>query len=305
MRPRRRALALGITCIAAMRGPAFAELPPLIPAPHIPAPHIPALADPPFPRIAAPVFPSSGPGASDSARLELALQQFAFGDYEGVVRELEVLVERGRKMHLPAPDRLEALRAYGIACAMVDRRTAAEGAFLLLLEAAPDTLLDPALVRPEAVEIFDAVRARNRDTLFAAYRRGRGRRYAVLNLLPPAGQLQNRDFTKGYALLGTEIALVALNLTTGLLLRSWEGEHQDFPGHEAAARALRPVNWLSFGALIGVVVYGIIDGFVIGHRRNKEERAVEKRLRGQILTAAERFAERLVLDASGGLGVRF
>ncbi len=293
---------------------ANADRPPLIPPPVSdardrakPVLESPVLDGPVLesPVLDGPVFGSSGPGASDAARLAIALQRFDFGDYQGVVRELEVLVERGARTTLARADRLEVLRAYGIACVMVDRRTAAEGAFLLLLEAAPETRLDPHLVRPEAVEVFDAVRARNRDALWAAYRRGRGRRYAVLNLLPPAGQLQNRDFKKGYALLGVELALLALDITSGVLLTNWEGEHQDFPGHESAAKALRPVNWVSFGGLIGVVLYGIIDGFVVGHRRAVEERMVEKHLRGQVLRPAPRFADRLIFDAGGELGVRF
>jgi hypothetical protein len=171
---------------------------------------------------------------------------------------------------------LEALRAYGISCVLVDRKTAAEGAFLLLLQADPGAHLDRSLVRPEAVAVFDAVRARNRDALLSAYKKGRRKRYAILNLLPPAGQLQNRDFKKGYTLLGVELALLGLNVTSGSLLYAWRGDHQDFPGHEDTARALRPVNWVSFGALITVVAYGIIDGIVVGHRRTLEERAVER-----------------------------
>jgi len=191
---------------------------------------------------------------------------------------LAALVERGARS-LPRGDRLEALRAYGIASVLVGRPTAAEGAFLLLLEADPAAYLDPVLVRPEAVAVFDGVRARHREALLAAYRKGRHRRYAVLNLIPPAGQLQNRQYKKGYALLGVELLLLGLNVTSGSLLYAWRGDHQDFPGHEAAAEVLRPVNWVSFAALASVLIYGIVDGFVVGHRQAAEERAVEERFR--------------------------
>jgi hypothetical protein len=212
-------------------------------------------------------------------QLRHALDRFEFGDYASVVSELAALIDDGGGRALTRADRLEALRAYGIACVLVGRPTAAEGAFLLLLEADPSARLDARLVRPEAVAVFDTVRVRARDSLLAAYRKGRGRRYAVLNLLPPAGQLQNRDYKKGYALLGVELALLGLNITSGSLLYNWHGSAQSFADHESAVRALRPVNWVSFGALIGVVVYGIIDGFVVGHRRSVDEHATEQKLR--------------------------
>lgn len=195
-----------------------------------------------------------------------------------MIAELEALIpaesEVGRR--LERSDRHEALRAYGIACALVQRTTAAEGAFLLLLDVDPQARLDPELVRPEAVALFEDVRLRRQQALVAVYRKARGRRYLVLNLLPPAGQLQNKQYAKAYTVLGLEIGLLGLNLVSGSLLYAWRGDHQDFPGHEDSARALRPTNWVSFGALLAVVVYGVVDGFVIGHRRGLEERAAER-----------------------------
>ena len=179
-----RASLVSLLCAAAVASPspARAELPPLVEA--TPTQSGGQLApEPPRPQV----------------RLAAALHRFEFGDYEGVVAELESLLEslvEPRSTTLSRADRLEALRAYGISCALIGRRTSAEGAFLLLLEADPGTTMDPALVRPEAVQVFDEVRTRNRATLRAAYTRGRGRRHALLNLLPPAGQLQNHDYQK-------------------------------------------------------------------------------------------------------------
>jgi hypothetical protein len=253
-----------------------------------------------LPRVHAdepPLAPLVAPPASDADRLKLALQRFEFGDYEAVVAELGALVELGAHS-LERDDRLEALRAYGIACAMTGRPTAAEGAFGLLVDADPNLRLDPALVRPEAVSLFERVRTHKRDTLLAAYRKGRRKRYAVLNLLPPAGQMQNRQYGKGYAVLGFEIALLALDVTSGSLLYAWQGDHKDFPGHEDSARKLRPLNWVSFGALLSVVLYGVIDGFVVGHRRDVEERELDQKfLRGSKVS--------LSLDSNSTFGIRF
>ena len=93
---------------------------------------------------------------SPSAALQRARDEFDFGKYEEVVAGLRPLVEAlelARELPEKA-DRLEALRVYGIACTLTGRRTAAEGAFLLLLREEPSTQLDPALVRPEAVAFF-------------------------------------------------------------------------------------------------------------------------------------------------------
>jgi hypothetical protein len=100
-----------------------------------------------------------------------------------------------------------------------------------------------------------------------------------------------------------ELALLALNITSGSLLYAWRGDHQDFPGHESAARALRPVNWVSFGALISVVVYGIIDGFVVGRRRACEERSQEEQLLHT--PQVRRSVPSIALDVGDTIGVRF
>lgn len=235
------------------------------------------------------------PAAAPATRLRTALERFEFGDYAAVIVELESLVERGAR-ELPSADRLEALRAYGISCVLMGRATAAEGAFLLLLEADPRAHLDPAIVRPEAVAVFERVRARRNATLLSAYRRGRTKRYVVLNFIPPAGQFQNRQYGKAYSLLGFELGLLATNITSGALLYAWRGENQDFPGHEDGARLLRPLNWVSFGVLVSCALYGIVDGLIVGRRMSSEERLVEGRL----------SSRRSAWDLTGpGLGVRF
>src|ERR1700748_3592077 len=66
-----------------------------------------------------------------------ALERFDFGDYEGVVTRLRPIVENGARELPLQVDRIEALRIYGIACTLTDRKTAAEGAFLLLLREEP------------------------------------------------------------------------------------------------------------------------------------------------------------------------
>lgn len=207
-----------------------------------------------------------------------ALDEFDFGDYQSVVNRLRPLAENGAR-ELPNPaDRLEALRIYGIACTLTDRQTAAEGAFLLLLREQPAMRLDPELVRPEAVEFFEEVRARHRKELVAAYRQGRPRYYYVLDLIPTAGQFQNHEWKKGVAIGTTELLLLGSTILTGSLLSSWQGADHTFAGHTSAYAPLRDVDIISFSLLLGVTVYGIIDSFVVGAQQQKHERQREIQL---------------------------
>jgi hypothetical protein len=225
-----------------------------------------------------------------------AEEKFDFGRYEDVVALLRPLVESGGQQLPRKADRVEALRIYGIACTLTRREQAAEAAFLLLLREEPRTRLDAALVPDEAVRFFDKVRERYRAELVAAYRKNRGHRYWFLNLLPPIGQFQNRQWRKGLGLGAAELALLAADLTTGLLLQRWEGADHTFKNHRQAASELMPLNWISFAGLISVFVYGVVDGLVVNRRLDREER----RAADKLFTRAP--AWRLGAD---GLAVRF
>jgi len=218
--------------------------------------------------------------ASPADALKRARDEFDFGNYESAVGRLRPLVEAlelSRELPEKA-DRLEALRVYGIACTLTGRRTAAEGAFLLLLREEPSTELDPALVRPEAVAFFGEVRARHRAELLAAYRKNRRPYYWALDLIPLAGQMQNRQWKKAIVFGALELALLATNVTTGALLAHYEQTDHSFTGHAGAFEPLRDVNWISFGALLAVTTSGIVDAFVVGARRSERDRQAEARL---------------------------
>jgi hypothetical protein len=218
--------------------------------------------------------------ASPADALKRARDEFEFGNYEGTVGRLRPLVEALElSRELPdKADRLEALRVYGIACTLTGRRTAAEGAFLLLLREEPSTELDPALVRPEAVAFFGEVRARHRAELLAAYRKNRRPYYWPLDLIPLVGQLQNRQWKKAIIFGSIELALLATSITTGVLLGNYEQTDHSFTGHTGAFEPLRDVNWISFGALLTVTAAGIVDAFVVGARRSERDRQAEARL---------------------------
>ncbi|MGZ3443195.1 MAG: hypothetical protein ACXVDD_26925 [Polyangia bacterium] len=226
----------------------------------------------------APIAP--GPDAA----LRSARDEFDYGNYEAVVARLRPLVEALELVReLPQKaDRLEALRVYGIACTLTGRKTAAEGAFLLLLREEPSTRLDAALVRPEAVAFFDEVRARHRAELLSAYRKNRRPHYWALDLIPLAGQMQNRQWKKAIVFGAIELLLLATNITTGALLAHYEGDTHDFMPNGVDRtklyEPLRDVNWISFGLLLGVTAGGIVDAFIVGGRRAERDRQTEARL---------------------------
>lgn len=171
-------------------------------------------------------------------------------------------------------DRAEAHRLRGLAHFFLEQFDDAEADFVAYLKLDLDAGLDPSQYPPEAVTFFEDVRSRHAAELRAL--RPRQRQWRLLNLLPPGGQIQNRHYTKAWVIGGAELALAATHITSYLVLRSWcrrddftcVSDGSDVPD---AARRLRAVNYLSGVALIGVYVYGVIDGFR-GFRRSTKER---------------------------------
>lgn len=167
---------------------------------------------------------------------------------------------------LPAVDRAEAWRIHGLASFFLERFDEAEAAFLSYLQLEFDGRLDPALVPPEAIVFFEDVRARHAAELRAYRPKPQSKRYRALNLLPPAGQLQNGHRTKGWVIAGAGAALLATHAGTYLILRQWCDRDTGVcsSGGESrteTARLLRTVNLASGALLLGTVAYGIFDGF--------------------------------------------
>jgi hypothetical protein len=214
--------------------------------------------------------------AQGSSRLPEALTRFDAGDYEATVTILQGLFGS----HAVDPvDRTQALRIYGIACVLTGRTLAAEAAFTEWLGLDPRAHLDANLVRPEAVAFFADVRARHRGELVREIERRRPRT-AALNLLPPAGQFQNGQRTKFALLLGAELALSALSVATFVALKTTQSPYGTFPDYDRA-EALRATNWIGTGALVAVIVYAVIDGFVVFGRIRADLAREEADLRAQ------------------------
>lgn len=167
-------------------------------------------------------------------------------------------------------DRAEAYRLVGLARYFLGDRAKAKQAFLWYVRLEPEAHLDPALVPPEAIIVLEEVRAERAAELAAA--RDKPRIKPALNLLPPFGQFQNRERGKGLVIGGLWISLLAANVTSWLVLKSWCEDDGTCPGHQDSADTLRTFNLVTGPAAALVYVYGVVDGYVVMRRRQRSDR---------------------------------
>jgi hypothetical protein len=186
-------------------------------------------------------------------------------------------------------DRAELHRLRGLADFFGERPAEAEAEFLADLHLELDGHLDPAVTPPEAVSFFEEVRARHAAELRAL--RPQPRRWLALNLLPPWGQFQNGQRTKGWVIAGAGAGLLAIDVGSYALLRSWcsSGDLTCDAGgaHTGAARTLRTVNLIAGGALVALYVFGVADGFA--HRHHNLTMEVAPAAGGGALVISGRF----------------
>ncbi|HSK04240.1 MAG TPA: hypothetical protein VK932_23465 [Kofleriaceae bacterium] len=212
------------------------------------------------------------PALAPSDALREANVAATAGDWGRVAALVEPLV-RGS---LPPSDLAEAYRLSGMAAFYHQRRDLAEAHFLAYLKIDLDGRLDPALYPPEVVGFFDEVRTKHQAELRA--RRPKPRSYWLLNLIPPGGQIQNRERGKAWVIGGLLGAFAIGNVTTYLVLHSWctpvRGDGgssvicDDGKDRAGSASTLRAINIVSGVGLIATYVYGVYDG--ARHHRRKE-----------------------------------
>jgi hypothetical protein len=195
------------------------------------------------------------------------------GDWGRVAAYVDPLLVR----QLDATDLAEAHRLAGLAAYFQNRRGDAEFHFLAYLKSDLDAHLDPALYPPEVVRFFDDVRANHAAELRA--RRPKSKRYMILNFLPPFGQLQNGDSTKGIVISGLLGAFALTNVTSLLLVRSWCTQVTGPGGqsyscedqHVHGAGTARGLIILSGAGLLFTYVYGVYDGVSKYRRQTREQ----------------------------------
>ncbi len=228
---------------------------------------------------------------SQEAILRSAHNTFEYGQFEKTVKILRPIIERGMK--LDRADRIEALRIYGISLHLSGRKEGALIVFRKIVALDPTLRLSPRLVPPQVVESFELVR---KETLKKEVRQLEPMKpkYAVLNFFPPAGQFQNGQHIKAWSLLGAEVGLLAINAASIAILRSSKYRHdgsfviQDIDGNivednRTLAKTMLAVNYVSFGLLVGVFIYGVIDGYIEMRKQIKKEKARRRFLQNQLV----------------------
>jgi len=171
-------------------------------------------------------------------------------------------------------ERAEAFRVLGLSLFHQARTEEARASFLDYLRRDPDAHLDPALVPPEAITLFEDVRARNLSEIEALRPKPKKKRYLLLNLVPAGGQFQNGDRGKGIAVAVGIGTLLAANLGSYYWLKkncdAMTRVCGDATTSEAkTARQVQSLNQLSGVAVFGLYAYSVIDGLV-GYKRGKQ-----------------------------------
>ncbi len=220
--------------------------------------------------------PSSQPPPADALRDGNAAA--TAGDWAQVSRLVDPLLQGA----LQPAELAEAHRLAGLAAFFQDRRAYAEEQFLAYLKIDLDGQLDPALYPPEVILFFNDVKAKYSAELRA--RRPKSKRYWVLNVLPPAGQFQNGERTKGFVVGGLLASFAVANVTSFILLRSWCTRVSGDGGSSLTcdedkdraqlAGQLRAINIVSGVGLILTYAYGVYDG-ARGYRRGTRERSIQ------------------------------
>lgn len=226
----------------------------------------------------------SAPGYDGSVAAVLARANHALtsGDFAGAAQMAGPIARSVQD--IDSSDRAEAWRLLGLAQFYLGQSDQARQSFYAYLRLEPDGHLDPQLVPPDAVLLFDSVRSEHAAELAALRPKAPAKRYWLLNLVPGGGQFQNGQRTKGLVLAGASTALFATSVTTYLLLHNWcggsgdtcdsgEPGEPDYRDNTGKARAAFVINMSSSALLLGVYAYSVYDGFRGYYREQREPSA--------------------------------
>ena len=216
------------------------------------------------------------PDSSVTDVLSAAQEAMNAGNYQKAADlTMPVLSGNAPEPETDRANRAEAWRLYGLALYHLERFGAARTAFFECLKLDTTIRLDPALVPPEVVAFFEDVRIRNADELRKYDRRARKRRSFALNLVPPLGQFQNGQPTKGIIIAGVAGVALAANIGSFVVLRRWCSadtglcELADGTSREGEAKVLSAVNITSGILFLGTLAYGVVDGVTHYRRQSR------------------------------------
>ena len=211
------------------------------------------------------------------------------GDWPTVIARASPVAHDPRQR---VADRAEAHRLLGLAAYAQGRVDDADRELFAYLRLDLDGHLDPHLYPPETVAYLESVRARHAGELRAL--RPRPPRTVLVNFLPPFGQFQNGERTKGWILAGLGGGLLAANVATYVIVRRWCDEDDgtcevDGRSRRETADGLLTINHVAGAAAIAVYAYGVIDGFRQYRRRPAVIVAPVASGEGAMLGVAGRF----------------
>ena len=211
-------------------------------------------------------------GQAVSERLRDGNAAAAAGDWARVQELVTPLVGAP----LPTADLAEAHRLAGLAAYFQQHLVQAEQHFHVYLQLDLEGRLDPALYPPDVVTFFENLKTKYQAELRA--RRPKQKRYFLLNLIPPGGQIQNGERRKAYVIGGLLGVFAVGNVTSYLVLRSWctpvsgpggsSVTCDESQNRVKGATRLRAINIASGIGLIVTYAWGVYDG-IAGYRRRE------------------------------------
>lgn len=246
------------------------------------------------------------------AQLRRAKNEYAYGNYKQAIEQLRALMY---PMKLLKDEQVIDARKYlALSHFLHEDVASANEEFGKLLYLAPDYELDPYTIAPPVIELFESIRTKMKPELDAIRQRAKDERLKpqlprgivrtiertyyersdVLTLMPfGAGQFQNGDTGLGSVFLGTELGLLAVNVTSYVLSLAL-GNYA--PEERWKAQALLVTQYASAGLLgvawsIGVVqARANFQSTAAGPRMIREEPIpVSGQLGGAILRAGGTF----------------
>ena len=175
-------------------------------------------------------------------------------------------------------DEAEAHRLAGLAAFFTNRYDEADAQFLAYMKLELDGQLDPVVYPPEVIAFFVNVRQRHDAELRALRPKPKGSIF--LSLLPPAGQFQNHQPTKGIVVGSLLGAFLTTQIVTYAVLSKWctvdagpsgsKATCDDSGNHASTANNLRTVNLLAGVGFVATYLYGVYDGVSTYRKRRRE-----------------------------------
>ena len=214
-----------------------------------------------------------------------AENSYLYGDYPRVVAKLEPVVEPD--ILLADPDDLaRAYELLGLSTFFLDRVGESRGWFERLIRFRPDARLNPVLVPPPAVSLFDDVRESLADEIARMQEALRKQREEeaererlarltrvrvetrvnsrlVATLPFGVGQFQNGQDGLGYALLATQLAAGATSLGSFLAVENLRQTNGRFDRADVGnAQTLQQVQLWTGAAALALMVGGAVHAWV-------------------------------------------